>query len=99
MKRIMWLLLSLIIIPLVIIAGIFFFSIVAAIIVAIVGLVVLLSLLMYFNKKFKYIVSKIKYSVQNKEEAAEKQKKTKRNGREHEVVIEHVKEREKNDKI
>ncbi len=95
MRKLYWIP-GIIAIPLIIIGAVLFFSVAAVIIIGIIGLVILLSFVVYMNRKFKYAISKINSSAQKKERTTEK--KSKRTGKEHEVVIEYVEEREKHDK-
>ena len=95
MKKIYWIP-GIIAIPLIIIGAVLFFSVAAVIVLGIIGLVILLSCVVYINRKFKYAISQINSSAQKKEKTAEK--KSKRTGKEHEVIIQDIEEREKHDK-
>ncbi|MFA6889333.1 MAG: hypothetical protein WC254_07600 [Candidatus Woesearchaeota archaeon] len=94
MKKLYWIL-GIILSPVLLVIGLIFFSIVAVIIIAIAILIGLLAFVMYLNKKFKYLVFRIKNSSKNKENPEHKSNRT---GKEHEVIIEQIEEHEQKPK-
>lgn len=94
LRKIIWIVIGFILLPIVLAVGFLFFGIVAAIILSIVVLFALLSFIFYLHKRFKYALYKFRtnapgYTTQRPPETI---KKTKTKGREQEVVIEHIEE-------
>lgn len=91
MKKIIWFILSIILIPIAILLGLFFFSAVAVIVIAILLLIIFLSIIIALNRKFKSMLSKI--GTSKTEEESKKQKNTfYTHGKDKEVVVNYIEE-------
>ncbi len=91
MKQVIWFILSLILIPIAVLLGLFFFSAVAVIVIAIIALIIVLSFIIYLNRKFKFMLSKIGPTKTDHE--PKKQKHTFYTpGKDKEVVVNYIEE-------
>ncbi len=91
MKKIIWFIMSLILIPIAVLLGLFFFSAVAVIIIVIIALIIVLSFIIYLNRKFKSMLSKIG-TKQPDEEIKKKKSDFYSPGKDKEVVVHYIEE-------
>ncbi len=105
-KKIIWILISIALIPIGIIIGGIFFGVIAIIVIGIIALFLFLSLVIYLNKKFRWFIRKIKGTTEEyteQKEGAEKAKQPKssarRSGNEEEIIIEQIEEKITEEKI
>ncbi len=93
LRKIIWIILGFILLPVVLAVGFLFFGIVAAIVLVIVLLFGLLSFIFYLNRRLKYALYKFRTNGPEYTQRTEQTiKKTKTKGKEEEVVIEHIEE-------
>ncbi|MBI5073119.1 hypothetical protein HZA99_04835 [Candidatus Woesearchaeota archaeon] len=99
-KKLIWILISIALIPVGIIIGGIFFGVIAIIIIGIIALFLFLSLVIYLNKKFRWFIRTIKGTTQEYAEqesrtqtAAKSKSSARRTGNEEEIVIEQIEEK------
>ena len=95
-QRIFWMLLWLLLIPVLLVVGFLFFGIIAIIVICIIAFIVLLSVVIYLNRKFKYFISNVQTkTVKCEEKKVQKKHETKRTRKEKEIIIEYIEEKTK----
>ena len=93
LRKIIWIIIGFILLPLVLAVGVLFFGVIAAIILIIVVLFALLSFIFYLNRRFKYALYKFRTNAPGYTQRTEQTiKKTKTKGKGEEVVIEQIEE-------
>ena len=93
LKKILWIILGFILLPIALAVGFLFFGVVAAIILVIIVLFALLSFIFYLNRRFKYALYKFRTNGPSYTKQTEQTiKKTRNTGKEKEVVIEQIEE-------
>ena len=93
LRKIIWIIIGFILLPLVLAVGVLFFGVIAAIILIIVVLFALLSFIFYLNRRFKYALYKFRTNAPGYTQRTEQTiKKTKTKGKEEEVIIEQIEE-------
>lgn len=93
LRKLIWIILGFILLPVVLAVGFLFFGIVAAIVLVIVVLFVLLSFIFYLNRRFKYALYKFRTNAPGYTSRTEQTiKKTKTKGKEEEIIIEQIEE-------
>lgn len=93
LRKIIWIILGFILLPVVLAVGLLFFGIVASIVLVIVVLFALLSFIFYLHRRFKYALYTFRTNGPGYTQRTEQTiKKTKTKGKEQEVVIEQIEE-------
>jgi membrane protein insertase Oxa1/YidC/SpoIIIJ len=95
-KKIVWIIVGFILLPIVLAVGVFFFGIVVLIVLGIIILFGTLSFVMYLNRRFKHAMYQFRTKGTEYAEAHVHEKKTyktQKKGKEQEIVIEHIEEK------
>lgn len=93
LRKIVWIILGFILLPVVLAVGFLFFGVIAAIVLSIILLFAILSFIFYLNRRFKYALYKFRTNAPEYERRTEQTiKKTKTKGKSEEVVIEQIEE-------
>ena len=100
LKKLIWILISIALIPVGIIIGGIFFGVIAVIVIGIISLFLILFMGIYINRKVRGMIGTIKGTTQeyaeektNRANSTERKSNTKRTGNEKEIIIEQIEEK------